>query len=69
MACQPHFYWRLQGQCYHIDLKPWSGSRLLGPDGSAIAVQGTTVVTIMVGDGCFLADVVVAEGLIAEVLL
>ena len=39
------------------------------PDGTAIAVQGTTTVTIMVGDGSFIADVVVVDGLIAEVLL
>ena len=56
-------------QRIHTELKPWSGTKLIGPDGTAIAVQGTTTVTIMVGDGSFIADVVVVDGLIAEVLL
>lgn len=62
----------LQGavwQRIRTELKPWSGTKLIGPDGTAIAVQGTTTVTIIVGEGSFMADVVVVDGLIAEVLL
>ena len=62
----------LQGamwQRIRTELKPWSGTKLIEPDGTAIAVQGTTTVTIMVGEGSFMADVVVVDGLIAEVLL
>lgn len=56
-------------QRIRTNLKPWSGSKLVGPDGTPIVVQGNTTVTIMVGDGSFLVDVVVVDRLIAEVLL